>query len=265
MLTMGPGVHIVPIVKLSTLTFARWTHGGYDKFHPIKSQWNRFKFAIGGLWNRMCDWFDSMMPEAWNVEHNNRHHYCLSELEDPDLVENNLSEMRDLNIPVIMKWIALSLVTITWKWYYYAPNTYKELKLARWRKAGKKIPEGVIPSDAVTVRSLLFGGTLSTLCRNFLQSLLGPISSSIFSCSNCHSWQLVNTWAQDMACTSLRWRTFFLWLLTNVHAFIAIATNHAGEDMYRFRDGCRPYSGSFYLQQVLASVDFWTWIPQLPD
>eukprot|EP01082_Thalassiosira_pseudonana_P004600 g4054.t1 g4054 contig15:244867-245283(-) len=28
--------------------------------------------------------------------------------------------------------------------------------------------------------------------------------------------------------------------------------------MYRFRDGCRPYSGSFYLRQVLASVDFWT-------
>jgi len=26
--------------------------------------------------------------------------------------------------------------------------------------------------------------------------------------------------------------------------------------MYRFRDGCRPFSGSFYLRQVLASVDF---------
>merc|ERR1712194_637165 len=54
-------------------------------------------FAVGGLWNRMCDWFDWMMPEAWNVEHNNRHHYCLGELEDPDLVENNLKDMRDIN------------------------------------------------------------------------------------------------------------------------------------------------------------------------
>ena len=50
---------------------------------------------------------------------------------------------------------------------------------------------------------------------------------------------------------------FLAELLTNVHSFVVIATNHAG-DMYRFRDRCRPYSGSFYLRQVLASVDFWT-------
>jgi fatty acid desaturase len=48
----------------------------------------------------------------------------------------------------------------------------------------------------------------------------------------------------------------FAELLTNVHGFIAVVTNHAGDDMYRFRDGCRPFSGSFYLRQVLASVDF---------
>jgi len=26
--------------------------------------------------------------------------------------------------------------------------------------------------------------------------------------------------------------------------------------MYRFRDGCKPFSGTFYLRQILASVDF---------
>ena len=51
---------------------------------------------------------------------------------------------------------------------------------------------------------------------------------------------------------------FYAEALTNAHAFVAIATNHAGDDMYRFRQGCRPYSGSFFLRQVLASVDFWT-------
>jgi fatty acid desaturase len=51
---------------------------------------------------------------------------------------------------------------------------------------------------------------------------------------------------------------FLAELLTNFHGFLAIVTNHAGNDMYRFRDSCRPYSGSFYLRQVLASVDFWT-------
>lgn len=45
-------------------------------------------------------------------------------------------------------------------------------------------------------------------------------------------------------------------ILTNLHGFVAVVTNHAGDDMYRFREGCRPFSGSFYLRQVLASVDF---------
>ena len=49
---------------------------------------------------------------------------------------------------------------------------------------------------------------------------------------------------------------FLAELLTNVHGFIAVVTNHAGDDMYRFRRACRPFSGSFYLRQVLASVDF---------
>jgi len=49
---------------------------------------------------------------------------------------------------------------------------------------------------------------------------------------------------------------FFAELLTNVHGFIAVVTNHAGDDMYRFQRPCRPFSGSFYLRQVLASVDY---------
>jgi fatty acid desaturase len=45
-------------------------------------------------------------------------------------------------------------------------------------------------------------------------------------------------------------------VLTNVHSFIIVAPNHCGNDMYRFKSGCRPFSGSFYLRQVVASVDF---------
>jgi hypothetical protein len=49
---------------------------------------------------------DWMVPEAWNVEHNNRHYYhYLSELTDPDLVEANLSQLqlRDMPIPLLLK------------------------------------------------------------------------------------------------------------------------------------------------------------------
>jgi fatty acid desaturase len=266
MATMGFGVSILPIVALSTFTFTRWTmiahhtcHGGYDKIHPNKNRWNRFKFAVGSLWNRMCDWFDWMMPEAWNVEHNNRHHYCLSELEDPDLVENNLVDLRLAPIPVALKWLLLPFIVTTWKWYYYAPNTYKELKLARWRKLGKKIPDDVTPSDAVTIRSLIFGGTPFYSFWEFVSIVIGPyllIHFFVFPLPLLAVGEYLGN-GSEMYISAVK-NLFYAELLTNAHAFLAIVTNHAGHDMYRFRNGCRPYSGSFYLRQVLASVDFWT-------
>jgi len=119
-------VNLFSVVCLSTFTFARWTmvahhtcHGGYDKIHPDKGRFNRFKFAINGLWNRVCDWLDWMMPEAWNIEHNNRHHYCLSELDDPDLVENNLKAIREMDASLPVKYLIVFVNMLTWKWAYY--------------------------------------------------------------------------------------------------------------------------------------------------
>jgi len=264
--TMGFGVGILPVVALSTFTFTRWTmiahhtcHGGYDKVHPNKSRWNRFKFAVGGTWNRMCDWFDWMMPEAWNVEHNNRHHYCLSELEDPDLVENNLVDIRNAPLPPIIKALSVPFIACIWKWFYYSPNTYKELKLAKWRKEGRKIPDDVIPSDAVTIRSLIFGGTPFYSMWEFFSIVVGPyllIHFFLTPLPLLFIGEHIGV-GNTMYISAVK-NLFLAELLTNAHGFLAVVTNHAGNDMYRFRDGCKPYSGSFFLRQVIASVDFWT-------
>jgi len=63
LLTMGLGVNFVSVFALSTWTFTRWTmiahhtcHGGYDRVHPNKGRWNRFKFAVGSTWRRVNDW-----------------------------------------------------------------------------------------------------------------------------------------------------------------------------------------------------------------
>jgi len=264
--TMGFGVGILPVIAMSTFTFTRWAmiahhtcHGGYDKIHPNKSRWNRFKFAVGGTWNRMCDWFDWMMPEAWNVEHNNRHHYCLSELEDPDLVENNLGDIRDAPIPTCLKYLIVPFIACIWKWFYYSPNTYKELKLAKWRKEGRKIPEGVIPSDAITIRSLIFGGTPFYSLWEFVSIVIGPYLLIHFFLTPLPLLFIGEHLGvgNEMYVSAVK-NLFLAELLTNAHGFLAIVTNHAGDDMYRFKDGCKPYSGSFFLRQVIASVDFWT-------
>jgi len=264
-LSMGFGVNALAIIGLSTFTFTRWTmiahhtcHGGYDKCHPNKQRWHRFKFAVGSTWRRTCDWFDWMLPEAWNVEHNNRHHYNLSEIHDPDLVEANLVELRAADSPLLLKYLVVLINVVTWKWFYYAPNTYKELKLAKWRREGKKIPEGVKPEDAVTIRSLLTTGTAFYSFSEFLQVVIGPyflFHFFIFPLPLLFIGQYLDI--PDMYSSAIK-NLMWAELLTNAHGFVAIVTNHAGDDMYRFRDGCRPYSGSFYLRQVLASVDFWT-------
>jgi fatty acid desaturase len=199
-----------------------------------------------------------MLPEAWNVEHNNRHHYNLSEIHDPDLVEANLVELRAADSPLLLKYLVVLINVVTWKWFYYAPNTYKELKLAKWRREGKKIPEGVKPEDAVTIRSLLTTGTAFYSFSEFLQVVIGPyflFHFFIFPLPLLFIGQYLDI--PDMYSSAIK-NLMWAELLTNAHGFVAIVTNHAGDDMYRFRDGCRPYSGSFYLRQVLASVDFWT-------
>jgi len=262
---MGFGVNIFSIIGLSTFTFTRWTmiahhtcHGGYDKCHPNKERWHRFKFAVGSTWRRVCDWFDWMLPEAWNVEHNNRHHYNLSEIEDPDLVENNAIDIREAPVPLFVKYMIVALNVVTWKWAYYAPNTYKELKLAKLRRQGKPIPEGVNPSDAVTVKTLLMEGTKFYSGTEFFQVVVGPYLLFHFFLLPLPLLFIGQYFGIENMYESAIKNLIYADILTNLHAFVAIVTNHAGDDMYRFRDGCRPFSGSFFLRQVLASVDFWT-------
>ena len=43
-------------------------------------------------------------------------------------------------------------------------------------------------------------------------------------------------------------------VLTNVHSFVVIVTNHAGDDLYRFDTPCKPKSAAFYLRQVISSA-----------
>ena len=67
-----------------------------DNVSLLKLQrFNRFAFAVGSLWSRFIDWIDQMLPEAWNVEHDDLHHYFLSEIDDPDIVEDNASIISD--------------------------------------------------------------------------------------------------------------------------------------------------------------------------
>ena len=113
---------------------SRWTmighhvmHGGYSK---EKGRYHRRTFARG-IQNRVNDWLDWMLPEAWDVEHNKLHHYQLNEDGDPDLVERNMDDLdfrsfKKNGVPKALGYAAMFGMACMWKWAYYAPNTLKE-------------------------------------------------------------------------------------------------------------------------------------------
>lgn len=133
----------------------------------------------------------------------------------------------------------------------------KELKTNEWIKSGKELPKDFDPQQAVTLVSMLDPARKGTriivkpldILVNVLGHMLGKfiVIPGLFAFvpgagSTLAVHAFINLILAD--------------LLTNVHAFITIVTNHAGEDMYTFDDAVKPKTGSFYVRQVIGSVNY---------
>jgi len=223
-------------------------------------KYNSRGFAIGSIPKRITDWCDWMLPEAWNVEHNRLHHYHLGEPLDPDLVERNLSFLRDMKIPMSIKYGAVGALMPIWKWFYYAPNTFKELQIAKFKSEKKAFPEGLRPFEAVTLRTMFFPENEAQKKMNevvqptlFATKVMAPFFLTrfvllplplLFLQGPFFAHAVVNLILAD--------------LLTNIHGFLTIVTNHAGEDLYKFDTEVKPRSGAFYVRQVVSSTNYST-------
>eukprot|EP00440_Ansanella_granifera_P037877 gb/GFBE01041090.1/.p1 GENE.gb/GFBE01041090.1/~~gb/GFBE01041090.1/.p1 ORF type:complete len:488 (+),score=101.93 gb/GFBE01041090.1/:1-1464(+) len=251
--TMWLAPNPVAVLALSLWTHSRWTmighhicHGGYNRTDDT-GRYSSRGFALGSLVQRVTDWFDWMLPEAWNMEHNQLHHYRLGEEADPDLVERNVLAWGGLN-----KDVMTFLSMLVWKWYYYAPNTYKELKLAEMQRKGQRTPEGFDPQKPMTLVEVLLDGDIFSFWELFsgvigpyllLRFLVLPLPLALFS-PDLFASAVINLVLAE--------------LLSNLHAFVVITTNHAGSDLYRFERGCKPKSPTFYLRAVTSSTNFRT-------
>ena len=253
---------IIPWVFLSTGTFSRWLmiahhtcHGGYD--HTSDSRYNRFKFGLGSLQRRFNDWFDWILPEAWNVEHNNLHHYNLGEVTDPDLVEQNLKETRESQLPMLFKYMYVLGAAATWKWLYYAPNTFKFYHINKVDRNQLKRKDA---NDAYLIKEVIYDwfkgdpkpwskGLFYVLTPYFTFTfVLLPLSWGFVS------W-IVSGHGNEAFLNTLM-NVVIAEVLTNLHSFLTVVTNHAGDDLYRFDTPCTPRSGEFYLRQIISSVNF---------
>ena len=265
LLTMWLPLNPVSVVALSTWTFSRWAiiahhtmHGGFNRCDA--GRFNSRGFAVGSLYRRCVDWLDWMMPEGWAVEHNNLHHYRLGEKDDPDLVERNLDWLRDMKLALPLKYaIAVALMPV-WKPFYYCVNTYKELCIAESRREKRPLPENFDPLAPVTLKTLLAPqGEQERAAQEFLKPLrflrkvMLPFAISRFLLLPA---PLLLLPAGNVLFLHAIANLVAAELLTNIHSFIVIVTNHAGSDLYKFRDGVHPQTPSFYVRQVVSSANF---------
>jgi len=247
--------NVLTVLALSLWTHSAWTmmghhisHGGYNRTDQ-SGRFNSRGFAQGSLWRRMVDWLDWMLPEAWNVEHNQLHHYRLGEDADPDLLERNAESWKGAE-----RYTMPFLSMLLWKWAYYAPNTYKELKLSDMRRSGAPLPDGFDPKAPLTVGELLAGkgkGVFSF--GEFLSRVVGPCLLFRFVLLPLPCLLAGPSFFANAVCNLV-----LADIVANIHGFVVIVTNHAGDDLYRFSTGCRPKSPTFYLRAITSSANFGT-------
>ncbi|MCW5835931.1 MAG: fatty acid desaturase [Labilithrix sp.] len=203
-------------------------HRGYDRVPGIPERHTSRGFAAG--WRRMLDGPDWMLPDAWKYEHNVLHHTNTGELRDPDLIERNTEGLRDADVPVALKYVAMGLLAVTWRASYYAPTTIRAW-LARGRD-GAAAPPGYL---ATLIGRCYAPDTLvQFVALPALYAPLGPLAVAS---------ALVNSLGAEA--------------LANLHTFLVVGPNHSGDDLYRFDEPARSKAEAA-VRQVLGSVNYQT-------
>ena len=247
------------ILSLSTAIFAEFSiinhaiiHRGYD--YAKHEKFNSKTFTDDSLWGRWKSWsLEIFLPSGWSYSHGHSHHYKLNELTDPDLVERNLTFLREMKAPFWLKRIFAFVLAVSWKYLYYASNQLKSLSMHKLmvndREAYDTIPTKVknapfnLPTYIMKYRPWMIS----------LLPVMGPY----------YMWHFVSI---PLFFYSIGWASFarvlfnmvLMELSTNLHAFIAIVPNHAGLDMYKFSTPTEVRSGDFYVRQIIGSADYTT-------
>lgn len=240
---------------------ARWCivahhvlHRGYDAVPAVPGRLRSCEFAQG--WRRFLDWPDWMYPPAWMHEHNQLHHYHTGQQDDPDMVERNSWITRLKVLPRPLKWQLIGFFMVSWKWVYYAPNTLWALREPQRLRAlgGAPGDRARLPTPRNAWRVVAPGERLLlpiTRCglEFYLRCLL-PYAAFRFGLVPALFLPLGVEALWAVLLTSLMAE-----LLANIHSFLLIAPNHAGDDVHRFDGGTRGRA-EFQLQQVMGSVNY---------
>ncbi len=238
----------ISALLISQGCFTRWTllthpvvHKGYDKITDIPARYTSKKFARG--WRRFIDWPDWITPAGWHQEHDVLHHYNLGEALDPDCIQQNMVWLRQSIAPMWLRFLIVGMTATTWKLFYYVPKTQKVLHLSRARKNRQPLPEMPFKNTwsffSKEGKALWFESVFPYTCFRFilLPLLFLPLGS--------------------IAAINVLLNSILAEAFTNIHSFLVIAPNHAGDDVMMFEEKGKG-RGEFYLRQILGSVNYST-------
>lgn len=235
------GYTLFAALLLSQYLMTRWLlmhhigHGGYNKIAGVPKRFHSKNYAMG--WRRYFDWFDWIRADAWNHEHNYLHHSFTGEDKDPDLVERNLKWLSQSSTPLVLKLLILLFFAATWKFTYYSARTlsylrgYNPVTFANFFDIRQKAQ-----------RHMWFELFIPYIVYNF-----------VFL-----PW-LLNYFFAGVGDTFLIAR-ILAEVIHNIHMFVVIIPNHAGDDLYRFDEVEKNQrrGSMFYLRQVLGSANYHT-------
>ena len=141
-----------------------------------------------------------------------------------------------------IRYLIIAVFACFWKALYYSPNALMELRRARAKKKGETAPDTFISREAWSLfsshgRELWFGNLLPYIAFRFvlIPALFFPLGQQAML------FVLINSVLAEA--------------LTNLHAFLVIVPNHAGDDVPFFRDSTDS-RGEFYFRQIVGSVNY---------
>ncbi len=231
---------------ISLSQFTRWLmahhilHRGYDNVPGVPHRYTSKGFAVGK--RRFLDWFDWMLPRAWDYEHNILHHYHTGEDADPDLAERHTEFLRAWRIPKFLKYIFVGVAACTWKFTYYAPSTMSVLE----PESKKRIKQPHI--IFITIKNI-FQFRNKHVRMLWLQGYL-PYGLFHFAVIPALFFPLGQTAVLYVFLNKVLAEIF-----TNIHSFLVIGPNHTADDLYRFSFHYDD-KAQFYLTQVLGSANY---------
>jgi fatty acid desaturase len=217
------------------------SHRGLDRVPGVPERYTSGCFAQGV--RRFVDWLDWLDPDAWHEEHDIQHHYHTGEGADPDLVEENARFIRELEAPLPVKYALIAFYALTWKLTYYAPSTFQTLCAMRRRRAG-------LPQEEGEPHYFHAFNPLTPEGRQFWKRCVLPYGLTRFALVPSLFLPLGPIAAVNVLCNSLLAEAF-----ANLHSFLIIVPNHAGDDLYRFDGPCQSRA-EFYLRQVMGAANY---------